>query len=95
MLSELAVPIFSSDANAIVGVLNVESPVCNAFSERHKQWLQDLALRAQMVIQRARLSDAHQTIARKVLEMKLDALLAYTSPPYTFFLLNGDMELHR
>ncbi len=77
MLSELAVPMFASDRKAVVGVLNVESPVRNAFSQRHQEYLQELAPRAQMVVQRARLSEAHEVIARKVLEMDPDALLAY------------------
>ena len=76
MLSELAVPMFSHDGKAVVGVLNVESPERDAFSLRHQQCLEELAPRAQMVVQRARLSEAYQTIARKVLEMDPDALLA-------------------
>ena len=78
MLSELAVPLLSSDDKAVVGVLNVESPKQNAFTKHHQSYLITLARRVRIVVQRATLSEVHQTIARKVLEMDNTALLTYT-----------------
>lgn len=77
MYSELAVPLLSSDGTVAMGVLNVESPEPNTFTLQHKFFMEALALRAQMAIQRAQLSEAIRIIGQKVLAMDQDGLLAY------------------
>jgi GAF domain-containing protein len=78
MYSELAVPLFSNDGRAVVGVLNVESQKPDAFTGQDQDCLLALARRAQMVVQRASLSEVIRTLSQKMLTMDRDALLIYT-----------------
>ncbi|MBI4786920.1 MAG: GAF domain-containing protein [Chloroflexi bacterium] len=66
MLSEIAVPLIDASGR-LEGVLNLESPVENAFSEQHSHLLQALATQAVIAIQEVRLLDALQEVARLLL----------------------------
>jgi signal transduction histidine kinase/GAF domain-containing protein len=66
MRSELAVPLVGA-GNRLEGVLNLESPQVNAFSEEDSHLLQALATQAVIAIQEARLLDALQEIAQLLL----------------------------
>ena len=66
MRSELAVPLIGAGGR-LEGVLNLESPVVGAFSEQDSHLLQSLATQAVIAIQEARLLDALQEIAERLL----------------------------
>ena len=83
MASELAVPLFSNDGNVVVGVLNVESREPYAFKLEDQECLRVLAQHAQMVVQRATLSNALFNLGQRTLTMNLDDLLAYTAEALT------------
>ncbi|RMF03990.1 MAG: GAF domain-containing protein, partial [Chloroflexi bacterium] len=74
MRSELVVPIFGT-GGALEGILNIESPQPNAFSERDRQLLESLGVHAGHAIQEIRLLDALQDIAEHLLNTDGDALL--------------------
>ncbi len=66
MRSELAVPLIGANGR-LEGVLNLESPQVDAFSEEDSLLLQSLATQAVIAIQEARLLDALQEITRCLL----------------------------
>ncbi len=66
MRSELAVPLIGANGK-LEGVLNLESPRVDAFSEEDSLLLQSLATQAIIAIQEARLLDALQEITRGLL----------------------------
>jgi len=77
MRSELAVPIIGA-GGGLVGVLNIESPVANAFSAEDQLLLEALAVQAVVAIQEIRLLDALQEIVQVLLsanEMELFRLI--------------------
>jgi signal transduction histidine kinase len=77
MRSELAVPLINASGR-LEGVLNLESPQVGAFSENDSHMLQMLATYAVTAIQEARLLDALQEVAQRLLaqpcQMVLDHL---------------------
>ena len=76
MRSELAVPLIGANGR-LEGVINLESPRVAAFDEEDSQLLQALATQAVIAIQEARLLDALQDIAWKVLTDSLDVVLEH------------------
>jgi nitrogen-specific signal transduction histidine kinase/putative methionine-R-sulfoxide reductase with GAF domain len=66
MRSELAVPLISPSGR-LEGVINLESPLPNAFDDEDRHMLQSLAMQAMVAIQEARLLDALQEIAQLLL----------------------------
>jgi signal transduction histidine kinase/putative methionine-R-sulfoxide reductase with GAF domain len=66
MRSELAVPLIGA-ASRLEGVLNLESPLPDRFSERDSHLLQSLATQAVIAIQQARLLDVLQEITQRLL----------------------------
>lgn len=98
MRSELAVPLVGASGR-LEGVLNLESPETNAFSEQDSHLLQALATQAVIAIQEARLLDALQETAELLLsqpyekvlnrlaELSRDLLNAVSS---TIWVLEGD-----
>jgi signal transduction histidine kinase/putative methionine-R-sulfoxide reductase with GAF domain len=66
MRSELAVPLVSASGR-LEGVLNLESPAINAFSDQDSHLLQSLATQAVIAIQEVRLLDALQEVAELLL----------------------------
>jgi GAF domain-containing protein/nitrogen-specific signal transduction histidine kinase len=66
MRSELAVPLISAGGR-LEGVLNLESPMKNAFSDEDRILLHSFATQAVIAIQEARLLDALQEIAQLLL----------------------------
>lgn len=66
MRSELAVPLIGATGR-LEGVLNLESPAVNAFSETDSHLLQAFATQAVIAIQEVRLLDALQEITRLLL----------------------------
>ena len=66
MRSELAVPLIGASGR-LEGVLNLESPLVGGFSEQDSHLLQALATQAVIAIQEARLLDAMQEMAERVL----------------------------
>ena len=77
MHSAPAVPLYASAGHAVVGVLNVESPVPKAFAPEDEAYLCAVAQRAQRVVQRVHLA-AIRTLSHDLLHMHHEALLAYT-----------------
>lgn len=75
MRSELAVPLIGSGGR-LEGVLNLESPQVDAFSEADSHLLQALATQAVIAIQQARLLDALQEIAGRLLTQPAPQVLA-------------------
>ncbi|MFZ6028426.1 MAG: GAF domain-containing protein [Chloroflexota bacterium] len=77
MRSELAVPLINASGR-LEGILNLESPQINAFSEADSHLLQALATQAVTAIQEVRLLDALQEIAGLLLvqpcEMALEQI---------------------
>lgn len=67
MRSELAAPLIGSSGR-LEGVINLESPRVNAFSEDDSLLLQSLATQAVIAIQEVRLLDALQEIAERLLD---------------------------
>jgi len=74
MRSEVAVPLVGA-GNRLEGVLNLESPAINAFSEQDCHLLQSLAIHAVIAIQEARLLDALQETAGLLLVQPLQPVL--------------------
>ncbi len=74
MRSELAVPLLGVDGR-LEGVLNLESPLPGAFSDQDRHLLQSLATQATVAIQQARLLDALQDIAARLLLQPVGDLL--------------------
>ncbi|MDI7277333.1 MAG: GAF domain-containing protein, partial [Anaerolineae bacterium] len=74
MRSELAVPLIAAGGR-LEGVLNLESPELGAFSEQDSLLLQALATQAVIAIQEARLLDALQEIAGRLLGETCDQVL--------------------
>ena len=75
MRSELAVPLVGANGR-LEGVVNLESPRVGAFTEEDSHLLQALATQAVIAIQEARLLDALQEIAWRLLTEPLDAVFA-------------------
>ncbi|HEX7434701.1 MAG TPA: GAF domain-containing protein [Anaerolineaceae bacterium] len=98
MRSELAVPLIGANGR-MEGVLNLESPVPEAFTEQDSHLLQALATQAVIAIQEARLLDALQEVAQillyqpiqtvldRLVELACDLLNASTS---AIWILNGE-----
>ncbi len=94
MRSELAVPLIGANGR-LEGVLNLESPMVNGFSERDSLLLQSLAPQAVIAIQEAHLLDTVQEITeqlltqkstqvfRRLIELSLDLLDAQVSAIWT------------
>ncbi len=74
MRSELAVPLVGASGR-LEGVLNLESPVVGAFSEQDCHLLLSLATQAVIAIQEARLLDALQEVAERLLTQSCQAVL--------------------
>ncbi len=74
MRSELAVPLVSATGR-LEGVLNLESPVVNAFSDDDSHLLQAFASQAVIAIQEVRLLDALQEVARLLLTQSHESVL--------------------
>ncbi len=74
MRSELAVPLIGAGGR-LEGVLNLESPQVAAFSETDSHLLQAFATQAVIAIQEARLLDALQEVAARLLVEPCQALL--------------------
>lgn len=66
MCSELAVPLINASGR-LAGVLNLESPTLNAFSEQDKLLLQALATQAVIAIQDVLLLDTLKEVAERLL----------------------------
>lgn len=78
MRSELAVPILSNNRDALIGVLNVESPEPAAFGQTELAYLEAITHRLRVTIQRSQLLEAIQEIGSQVLQMNQKGLLAST-----------------
>jgi signal transduction histidine kinase/GAF domain-containing protein len=78
MRSELAVPLIGASGR-LEGVLNLESPVVEAFSDGDNHLLQALATQAVITIQEVRLLDALQEVARQLLTQPYQKVLKYLS----------------
>jgi signal transduction histidine kinase len=74
MRSELAVPLIGATGR-LEGVLNLESPAVNAFSEDDSRLLQAFATQAVIAIQEVRLLDALQEVARLLLTQSHESVL--------------------
>ncbi|MGC8782445.1 MAG: GAF domain-containing protein, partial [Anaerolineae bacterium] len=74
MRSELAVPLIGAGGR-LEGVLNLESPQVAAFSEQDSHLLQAFATQAVIAIQEARLLDALQEVAARLLVEPCQAVL--------------------
>lgn len=74
MRAELAVPLVSASGR-LEGVINLESPLPNAFDEEDRHLLQALATQAVIAIQEVRLLDALQEIAEILLTQPEKAVL--------------------
>ncbi len=74
MRSELAVPLIGA-GGGLEGVLNIESPNPNAFTEEDQHLLEALAAQAVIAIQEIRLLDAMQEIVEVLLTAPVDDLL--------------------
>jgi GAF domain-containing protein len=75
MRSELAVPLIGASGR-LEGVLNLESPEVNAFTERDRHLLQSLATQAVIAIQEARLLDALTEVTEMLLSKPYPDVLA-------------------
>jgi K+-sensing histidine kinase KdpD len=74
MRSELAVPLIGASGR-LEGVLNLESPLVDAFTEPDSHILQALATQAVVAIQEVRLLDALQEVAQLVLVLPCHQVL--------------------
>jgi len=74
MRSELAVPLIGA-GGGLEGVLNIESPQSNAFSEEDQVLLEALATQAVIAIQEIRLLDTIQEVVEVLLTAPVDDLL--------------------
>lgn len=73
MCSELAVPLLTREGD-LVGVLNIESPQPNAFTDLDQQLLETLANQAVTAIEEVRLLDILQEIVAVLLNVPIDDL---------------------
>ena len=78
MLSELAIPLINASGR-LEGVLNLESPQTGAFSEDDSHTLQSLATYAITAIQEARLLDALQEVAQRLISQPYQQVLDHIS----------------
>lgn len=76
MRSELAVPLVGA-GGGLEGVLNIESPQPDAFSEEDQFLLEALATQAVIAIQEIRLLDTIQEVAQMLLTAPVDDLLKH------------------
>lgn len=74
MRSEVAVPLIGT-GGGLEGVLNIESPLPNAFTADDQRVLEALAVQAAAAIQEIRLLDALQEIIEALLAVDIDELL--------------------
>ncbi|HVP20278.1 MAG TPA: GAF domain-containing protein [Anaerolineaceae bacterium] len=74
MRSELAVPIIGASGR-LEGVLNLESPQVNGFSEQDRHLMQSFATQAVIAIQEVRLLDALQEVAQLLLSQPSQKVL--------------------
>jgi signal transduction histidine kinase len=74
MSSELAVPLVGASGR-LEGVINIESPRPNAFSQQDQQLLEALATHAVIAVQEIRLLDVMQEIVQELLTARYDDLL--------------------
>lgn len=88
MRSELAVPLVGADG-WMEGVLNLESPEVEAFSEEDSHLLQSLATQAVIAIQQVRLLDSLRDVARRLLGQTTDEALQHLACQAST-LLNAD-----
>jgi signal transduction histidine kinase len=101
MRSELAVPLINARGR-LEGVLNLESPQEAAFTENDSHMLQSLAIYAVTAIQEARLLDALQDVAQRLLAQPCQQVLDHLSETACDLLnasasaiwLTGDGELY-
>jgi signal transduction histidine kinase len=98
MQSELAVPLISASGR-MLGVLNLESPLKNAFSDDDRLLLQSFATQAVIAVQEARLLDAFQEIPQMLLTQTEDQVLGrltelacnlVNAPASAIWLIDGD-----
>ena len=98
MQSELAVPLISASGR-MLGVLNLESPLKNAFSDDDRLLLQSFATQAVIAVQEARLLDAFQEIPQMLLTQTEDQVLdrltelacnLVNAPASAIWLFDGD-----
>ncbi len=78
MLSELAIPLINASGR-LEGVLNLESPQTGGFSEDDSHTLQSLATYAITAIQEARLLDALQEVAQRLISQPYQEVLDHMS----------------
>ena len=78
MLSELAIPLINASGR-LEGVLNLESPKTGAFSDDDSHMLQSLATYAITAIQEARLLDALQDVAQRLISQPYQEVLDHIS----------------
>ncbi|MGB8644411.1 MAG: GAF domain-containing protein [Anaerolineae bacterium] len=90
MRSELAVPLIGAGGR-LEGVLNLESPLENAFSEQDSHLLQAFATQAVIAIQEARLLDVLQEVAQLLLAQPYRTVLRHLAD-LACDLLNGDVS---
>jgi GAF domain-containing protein len=76
MLSELAMPLLGA-GGALEGVINLESPQINAFSEDDLRLMEALATQAVIALQEARLLEALEEVTIRMIQWPLDRLLAF------------------
>lgn len=76
MRSELAVPLISASGR-LEGVLNLESPLVDAFSEQDYHLLQALATQAVIAIQEVRLLDALKEVTKHLLNLPYEQVLQH------------------
>lgn len=74
MRSELAVPLLGA-GGGLIGVLNIESPLPDAFTSEDQHLLEALATQTVIALQEIRLLDALQEIVGALLTTDLDVLL--------------------
>jgi GAF domain-containing protein len=76
MLSELATPLLGA-GGALEGVINLESPRINAFTEDDVNLMAALATQAVIALQEARLLEALEEVTIRMTQWPLDRLLAF------------------
>jgi GAF domain-containing protein len=76
MLSELATPLLGA-GGALEGVINLESPRINAFTEDDLRLMEALATQAVIALQEARLLEALEEVTVRMTRWPLDQLLVF------------------
>jgi GAF domain-containing protein len=76
MLSELATPLLGT-GGALEGVINLESPRIDAFTEDDLGLMDALAVQAVIALQEARLLEALEEVTIRMIQWPLDRLLAF------------------